>query len=490
MQIRCKILLFVLMLMSVFCACAVDLDQSTVMETQYVDITTQEPMKTQETPFPNIEETPLFPDQQQSIAESETTTIPKAQVFETTICVREPENEYWKHTFYNEQLDYLGLQIEILECVFSDAVPAIKLRVTLPQNWPEDVSNWMRREGLRLQFEIDGQQVDAFRQREVSYLNGDQYEISYETCILSNEVLAAASSFTVRPYIECYETVWSRNTVETVNGKEPEQFDLSDGEAFSGIYMGENNSDNRNYINELSFRRNFLDDYAQTIFIEENPRTTLQPVHEIFSFKETDWEENRARGVYEDGAQDIPEKATYSLQERDVSEMQFVLDQFHIWPEEIKLAFTLRLPESWTDIECQSLSQDWDIAFIVDGEMQTTGRVTDHNHLFFGREGKLNGDSPDQIRQNLNENNYQTETYRERHFVNWKSNLSVEEWKTKSNLTIIPYCRRYLGYADIPFDADGTLVDGRIDTPEYERFFLYDLAISIDITPDLFADGF
>lgn len=415
--------------------------------------------------------------------------ITASHIQDITLVTRQPMNSGWTHTYYNQSIEFEGLRLELLSYSLNGDTPALSLRCTLPAHLDAETNDWLRREGLRLCFELDGRQVDAFRQRKIGPLTEEgSFEITYDQCILTENQIASANVFNIRPYVECFDMIWGSDVVSSPAGKTYESFRLSEGETYSGVYQGEMTSKNREYITNLSFTRIFLDACTLSIQLSDMPQQTRTPILEDVSVKEILWEENKANGVYEENAQQ-PEKSKMYLLNKDFSEVQFALDQFHLWQDEMKIAFCLRFPESWTDVECQSIVRDMglDFAFVIDGEMQKTG-MEESAPQFFGQRGQRLGGSIDQLEKYVCDENYQTVTHREQYYVNWFSNLSIDQWKTKSNLTIIPYFTRYS-------EVDGkTLSQTPIVTESfqgvYEIVFLYDLAISIDITQDLFQDGF
>ena len=104
-------------------------------------------------------------------------------------------------------------------------------------------------------------------------------------------------------------------------------------------------------------------------------------------------------------------------------------------------------------------------------------------------EGRMYFSSLHQIGASPNWSNYQTEAFRELYFRNWESRLSVEQWGDATKLTIVPWYWRYTSCNGEPIPAKGFVYDGLYErTPE--RVFLDNLAMTIDITPDLFESGF
>lgn len=430
------------------------------------------------TPIPTAEPPRSEPLLCSELAETEVHTV--------TLVQRTPLDSGWAHTYCNLPVDFNGLRLELIAFSFDGADPALTLRISLPAHWSVEVRDWMRREGLRLCFALDGRQVDAFRQREIHpSADGTGYAVVYRQCILSANELASARVFTVRPYVECVDTVWGSNIVPSPAGRTRESFPLSEGRSFTGVYRGELTAEARGYMENIRFSRIFLDGCALSLHLTDRPAQTLAPIMETVTVMEPLWEENIASGAYEDGAQ-IPVKRRHHLTKKDFSEVQFVLEQFHLWEEEMKLAFCLRFPKSWTDVECQSMVRDVDFLFEVDGVRQESG-LDESIPQFFGRRGILSGESLDQNEKALSHRNYQTQTCREQYYVNWYSNLSIDQWRTKSNLTILP---RFLRVTEV---EEGILSQTPLVAESWsmaEEVVLYDLAISIDITPDLFTDGF
>lgn len=66
--------------------------------------------------------------------------------------------------------------------------------------------------------------------------------------------------------------------------------------------------------------------------------------------------------------------------------------------------------------------------------------------------------------------------------------LSVEEWKQVKCITIIPYYQLYSDEGKA-FTEEGVYA-GYTARVNSEMVFLYDCAITIEITPELFKDGY
>ena len=157
--------------------------------------------------------------------------ITESNIHDITLVKRQLNDGGWTHTYLNQSIEFESLQLELLSYSLNGESPALRLRCTLPPHLDSETSDWLRREGLRLCFELDGQQVDAFRQRKIMPLPDERsFEITYAKCILTENQIASASDFNICPYVECFDTIWGSNVVPSPAGKTYECFRLSNGE--------------------------------------------------------------------------------------------------------------------------------------------------------------------------------------------------------------------------------------------------------------------
>ena len=407
-----------------------------------------------------------------------------SRAIETTLVAREEAGNAWKHTYYNEVLDYSDLCIEVMEFSPDGDADALSLKVTLPANWSDDISSFMKREGLRLRFDIDGRQVDAFRQRSITPQDdAHTYTLNYHKCILDSYDLSG-KVLTIRPYISCYQWIESK---EVVNGMY-RRYNLAAGESFTGTYIGADQFNSDSSIVNLRSERIYLDVCAVSLPLATNGSEALmgRPAHiNAVTFNDENWEKSIADGVYQEGSQTPPTGTVY-LRNKDFSEISFAVEEFHIWQDEMKLSFVWRFPETWTDMECQAMVRESLNFLAYTGDKRPENLYGDKS-VPFTTELKYLG-AISHIGANPSWENYKTETFRELYFQNWNSILTPEQWKAETKLTIVPWYWRYTECDGTTIPANGFFYQDLFER-ELERVYLDDMAITLDITPDLFDAG-
>jgi len=415
---------------------------------------------------------------------------------ETTRIIREPaEAGKWTHTFYNETIDYTGLRLEALAFAPESEDEALRLSVSLPETWDESLCQWMRREGLRLRFDVDGKQADAFREREILPAENDAhaYEIIYRKCIL-DEYDRAGQILTIRPYIDCYP--WITSYEIDGAGKWSERYiRLSEGERYTRIYQGgilywQLGA----FTAHFQFERKYMEELRLALPLRNVAQESVDErahYYEAITVDDVDWEKNIAAGFYEprpDGdyidTMGSPSGTLYS-REKDFNEVCFILEEFRIWPEDIKLSFSLRFPNSWTNMECQSFVRDYlSIMAYVNDERPID--PYEQRSLPFGDSEKYFGNYQG---EEARWHNYKTVDNHELYFRCWYSNFTVEQWKSVDKLTIVPWYFR-ITECDGQALSESGFAYNHVKVTNGEMVFLDKLAITIDITPDLFIDGF
>lgn len=383
----------------------------------------------------------------------------------------------WERRYRNEAVSYDGLTVELLSFDPEAEGAALRLRVTPPEEWDGELCAWLRRSGLRLSFEVDGRQVNAVREREITVLeDGRAFEVTYARCIL-DRYDRSGTALVIRPYVERFRYILSG---EVVDGYFV-QYDLAEGEEFVSVYQDGEPLDEGSRISKARVDRVYLDGAAVSAPLEGRPLDRPPVLHEV-SFDVLDVERSIAAGAFEDGSQ-VPDIGTVYLREKDFSDVTLVLEEFHIWPEEIKLAFRLCYPPSWTDEECAVIATGF-LAYL-DGYRPEEYQIPIYACPFqadgwFGSVLISNGD------EGLNPPD---STFREMVFSNWASSLAVENWRSLETVTLVPYYTRYLRANGRPITEEGYPYDSYVDW--YSDILILDeLAMTIEITDDLFVDGF
>ena len=385
----------------------------------------------------------------------------------------------WERRYRNEAVSYDGLTVELLSFDPEAEGAALRLRVTPPEEWDGELCAWLRRSGLRLSFEVDGRQVNAVREREITVLeDGRAFEVTYARCIL-DRYDRSGTALVIRPYVERFRYILSG---EVVDGYFV-QYDLAEGEEFVSVYQDGEPLDEGSRISKARVDRVYLDGAAVSAPLEGRPLDRPPVLHEV-SFDVLDVERSIAAGALEDGSQ-VPEIGTVYLREKDFSDVTLVLEEFHIWPEEIKLAFRLCYPPSWTDEECAAIARPTGFLAYLDGYRPEEYQIPIYACPFqadgwFGSVLISNGDEklhpPDS-------------TFREMVFSNWASSLAVENWRSLETVTIVPYYHRRLRANARPIPEEGYPYSGGVDWSS-DVLILDELALTIEITDDLFIDGF
>ena len=383
----------------------------------------------------------------------------------------------WERRYRNESVSYDGLTVELLSFDPEAEGAALRLRVTPPEEWDGELCAWLRRSGLRLSFEVDGRQVNAVREREITVLeDGRAFEVTYARCIL-DRYDRSGTALAIRPYVERFQYIRSWKVVDGHSVR----YDLAEGEEYVSLCRDGEPLDDDSRISNAKADRVYLDGAAVSASLEGNPLDRPPVLHEV-SFDVLDMERCIAAGVFEDGSQ-VPDIGTVYLREKDFSDVTLVLEEFHIWPEEIKLAFRLCYPPSWTDEECAVIATGF-LAYL-DGYRPEEYQIPIYACPFqadgwFGSVLISNGD------EGLNPPD---STFREMVFSNWASSLAVENWRSLETVTLVPYYTRYLRANGRPITEEGYPYDSYVDW--YSDILILDeLAMTIEITDDLFVDGF
>lgn len=405
-------------------------------------------------------------------------------VFGTTLISRNMVNGVQENTYYNETLDFSQLQLEILSFDPTSTTEALRLKITMPADWTDTVQAWMRKEGLRMRFAVDGRSVDGFRQRELTYEEGSNtFEITYKQCIL-DEYDLSGTTLSVTPFVEEY--VWIESWEKEESTDEYVRYNLSGGSLFVFQY---NSTETAKKPFRTEGEKHYLTASAVSVSMPTAQKSGSRPSNlNTVTFAIEDAERNIKEGVYTIDPYQGPTWYTYYQRVLDFSNASLSLETFHIWEDEIELAFTWNFPEEWTDLECMGVYHALRF-FVYEGKNETltskdVSSSSDRRTLFSTRSSK----SALFPMHNCAEPESSMVGHRAKTFHIWQSVLSVEDWEKVNYITIIPYYTIYQN-GEESFTEEGVYL-GNIERRNREKVFLYDCAITIEVTSDLFEDGF
>ena len=384
------------------------------------------------------------------------------------------------YTYYNQMIDFSAVSLAVTAFNPLSQTEALCLQIRIPEEWSEDVKAWMAKEGLRLRFEVDGKPINGFACRSKAFAN-NTIEVIYHRCVM-NEFELSGAYLSIRPYVEHISSI-STYVSDIYNGNY-QTFDLDKGDNPKLCFSSREKKDQ---ISGIESERFYLDFAAVSIsmHLDDCEANAAPPMIETIIFSEIDWPAMIEHGLINMEGE-FSALGTVYLRKKDFSRAALVLDELHFWKEEIKLAFTWRFPEDWTEAECQSMIRNRLYFFCyLDGNLPGREINLLKADYPFGSWRYLNFGSVSQTRENVNETNYNIRSFREMNYQNWVSSLSVDEWKTHSSLTIIPFFYRWTNL-DIP---DEGIAIGEYNEESQEIVWLPNLAVSIELTPDLFDSG-
>lgn len=414
-------------------------------------------------------------------------------VFGTTLISRNMVNGVQENTYYNETLDFSRLQVEILSFDPASATQALRLKITMPEDWTDTVQSWMRKEGLRLRFAVDGRNVDGFRQRELTYEEGSNtFEIIYKQCILDEYDLSGAT-LTVTPFVEEYIWIASCEPDENENAI---RYYLSEGDTFIQDYNLKAVSESRRKALYTECEKHYLTTLTASVNLPKSGRSKSRPAYlNTVTFAIDDVEKNSELSVYTTDPYIGPIYCTFYQRTLDFSKASLTLDTFHIWDEETALAFTWTFPEEWTDLECMGMYHEL-CFFVYAGKDETLTYedwYTRRSMFSFMSDDRaaLSSASGAFVQMHLcPEPDSSIGGHRTISFRSWETTLPVEKWKEIECITIIPYYLPDQNGED-EFPEDGVWMNWfDVDWAHDDYVFLYDQAITVEITPDLFEDGY
>lgn len=445
---------------------------------------TAEPVET--TPDPNHTPLPEY-------ATDTPEPTPYTGIFGTTLISRNMVNGVQENTYYNETLDFSRLQVEILSFDPASATEALRLKITMPEDWTDTVQSWMRKEGLRLRFAVDGRNVDGFRQRELRFEEGSNtFEITYKQCIL-DEYDLSGTTLTVTPFVEEYIWIASCEPDENENAV---RFYLQNGDTFIQDYNLKDVSQSRRKALYTECEKHYLTAVTASVNLPKSGTEKSRPSDiNTVTFAIDDVEKNSELGVYTTDPYIGPIYCTFYQRTLDFSKASLTLDTFHIWEEETALAFTWTFPEEWTDLECAGMYHEL-YFFVYAGKDETLTYedwYTRRSMFSFKRDDRsaLSSASGAFLQMHLcPEPDSSIGGHRTISFRSWETTLPVEKWKEIECITIIPY---YLPdqNGEEEFPEDGVWMNWfDVDWAHDDYVFLYDQAITVEITPDLFETGY
>lgn len=415
-------------------------------------------------------------------------------VFGTTLISRNMVNGVQENAYYNETLDFSQLQLEILSFDPTSTTQALRLKITMPADWTDTVQSWMRKEGLRLRFAVDGRNVDGFRQRELTYEEGSNtFEIIYKQCIL-DEYDLSGTTLTVTPFVEEYIWIASCEPDENENAI---RYYLSEGDTFIQDYNLKRVSESRRKAAYTECEKHYLTALTASVNLPESSKSKSRPAYlNTVTFAIDDVEKNSELGVYTTDPYLGPIYRTFYQRTLDFSNASLTLDTFHIWEEETALAFTWTFPEEWTDLECMGMYHEL-YFFVYAGKDETltymdlTPKHSMRRSLFSSEYVDVVGGTNAFLRTHLcSEPDSSIGGHRTMSFRSWETTLPVEKWKEIECITIVPYYCPYQNGKEV-FTENGVWVNWfDVDWTYSDHVFLYEQAITIEITPDLFENGF
>lgn len=408
--------------------------------------------------------------------------------FPVTINTRTRKDEGWEYTYRNQTIDCADLRMEVLSFDPYSETEAMKLRVALPGDWDETLCKWASREGLHLRFEVDGKPVDAFRERVITVQNKNEFEVLYRKCIL-DEYALSGKLFSVRPYFSEWEGVYASHQLHS----------LENGEAVSFAAM------QTDYIADRavspmahSFIRHYPDNCAVSIRMHEEDDTLL-PAPQILRPVTVEYPEyEKYLDILENANGEYIFYGRVSVRETDFSKAAFVLDEFHIWEDEVKIAFTFKMPDDWDIGTCAYFSHCLNFyAYVGDPAQDHKSMVM--NDSPFGTRSFVATRHTNAYWPPLAE---PKEHVLEINFIRLEFVFTREQWDAAEQLTITPWYSYYTDiYYDaerdnngvalntIPIPAEGLQIDQSFGY-NVKYMWLDELAIHIPITEDLFDSGF
>ncbi len=435
------------------------------------------------------------------------TTPETGTVFSVTVREKRTENGAAEFVYHNEQLDFADLKLSVLSFDPASETEALHLSVAVPQTWSESVRQWFFEDGLRLDFLIGKRHVDAFRERTVTQ-KGGVLMISYRRCIL-DEYDRSEDALLITPYV-CEATLFAFNSYEAMkdeNGNEiknggkpvmvPVAFHPDRGETVT-----ERIGSGKDRIVRRDLKRHSLSFAAVSVPLS-GTHLSRPPLELLLPVEVEDFDYSEKIGLldpdkeWNDDPSMSPRGMLYSRR-KDFNEVSFTVDAFRIGEDGMELVVSWYLPDDWTDAECRAFDH-YDLAvFLNDRHPDFTAAFGDYDSADYPSIFSM----PDVLLLDEQHNHgiffWESWSWREGH-ASYRSVIPQQDrWKDVHQITIIPMQFVYaepLPEGGVPYGPDFPY-DEASDYSFYERGmarayhrWLSELAITIDITPDLFTDG-
>ncbi len=382
-------------------------------------------------------------------------------------------------TLRNQTVAYRSLSVAVLSFDPASQTEALKLRVELPKDWSAALAKEMIESRLHFTFEIDGAHVDAFRDRVIGRVDAHTFELTYRRCLIHP---LYGKTLAVRPYISCavQMVIWD-NGEKTVDFSHEGSLSVSEENLYS-----------------LRIERHYLDRSA-VVIRTDMPEGERAPIPYTVTCKRIDWEESRRKGCYGEGNLP-PETVELAYRSMDFSGAALALESLHVREDAVVMTFSWRFPDSFSDEECQSMWRD-QLKFYAyfDGDSLTGQRDTrSAERAPFGRTRTLSTFS--EPYEKPNDQNYRTCDCRTLHFTVIGSRQTLADWKTHHTLTIVPYCWYFTAVKRLEDGEQKTCMlsetwnrfenDYSVDSLTVDCIALDALAITVELTPELFKNGF
>lgn len=403
--------------------------------------------------------------------------------FYSTIKEYRDGNGFSETIYHNELIDYDGLFLEVLSFTPNSNDEVIRLSVTMPSAWNNTVKKWFIHDGLFLNFYIDGKHVDAFRQRSITPIDENAFEITYRQCIL-NEYEISSNSLVIIPYVKEYELF----TQCTKNG-EIHAAHFSDGDEFIEDSRYANECTER--IDSVRHELNFAKCSVAVTTSSKTKPTFLEKL--IVNVEDIAYTESL--GLFDSDFEyhdddSLSTRGVIYVRLKDFNDIRIIIDSFHIWNKGMELCFSCYFPHEWTDAECRAVD-DLSFYLILGNEMPDTTKPVDEQGL---ESVKTIWDYPnvklEEERNYFGKKFWESWDWHERHYVyriSFVSDELIQQFKNDNMLTIIPSILTI----DEPVLEEG-LIYYDSGTSFYSKAYpkwLPELAINLEITNDLFEDG-
>ncbi len=409
--------------------------------------------------------------------------------------------------YHNETLDFADLKLSVLAFDPASETEALRLSVAAPQGWSETVTQWFFEDGLRLDFLIGAKHVNAFRERTVTKKSGGFYEIAYARCIL-DEYDLSQDALVITPYVReaSLITLNSDTKAKDENGRDikvPVSFHLDRGD----VAVERCNTSEGRIARRDEVRHSLT--FASVTVPLSGTHLTRPPLEILLPVEVEDFAYSEQIGLldpskeWHDDPNMSPRGMLYS-RKKDFNEVSFTVDAFRIREDEMELVVSWYLPDDWTDAECRAFDL-YDAAIFLDDRHPDFSVSPDRfDSDDFDIESYPSIFSMPSVDYLPGEHNFgvvfwESRNWREAH-VTYRSTVPQQgAWKDVHSITIIPKQRVY----SAPLPEEGSPYGAafpRDEEPDQWDFYnrgavhvyrrwMKELAITVDITPDLFDSG-